>query len=151
MKRSYTLMRKSMKLIQPNRVSISPKQVTFSKLVAPKLATCTIENCIKPLNNKGKDTSSPAPTLQQISNIVNDTFEYNPNKLKQIFYKFIVNVDIDIDLLECSNLIRNSIQSAKINSQRLDELFLQITAQSNSMDLLCSNQMSMIQNLQVYQ
>ncbi|CAL6003382.1 Hypothetical_protein [Hexamita inflata] len=147
-------MKMQIKFIQPNRELITPKQVTFSKLATPKLISCTTEIYknnynIKPLNIKEKDESSPSPTFQQVSNIMNDSYEYNSDKLQQIFNKFIVNVD-NFDQLQCSNQIRSSIQFARINSQRLDELQLQITEQANSMDLLCSKQMSMIQNLQVY-
>ncbi|CAL6080592.1 Hypothetical_protein [Hexamita inflata] len=146
---SYMQIQKFSKL---NPLSIAPKQVSRSELTTPKLATCTIEICrnfniteIKPLNITENVKLSPAPTLQQVSNIIDETFEFDPNQLKQIFNKFIVNVDIDVNLLECANLIRKSIKSVKINSQRLDELALQITSQFNSIDLLCSKQIAMIQ------
>ncbi|CAL6080664.1 Hypothetical_protein [Hexamita inflata] len=133
-------------------LTISPKSACCSELTTPKLANCTVDmlkrnfklSDIKPLNIKDKDTIS-APTLEQASQIIDETFEYDPKQLKQIFNKFVVNVDIDIDLLECSNLIRKSIQSARISSHRLDELLLQITAQSNTMDILCSKQIAMMQ------
>ncbi|CAL6003448.1 Hypothetical_protein [Hexamita inflata] len=147
---SYVQIKKFSKL---NPLSITPKQVSRSELTTPKLATCTNEiykknfdiSDIKPLNIKEKDKPSPAPTLQQVSNIIDETFEFDPNQLQQIFKKFIVNVDVDIDMLECANQIRQSIQSIKINSQRLDELALQITSQFNTMDLLCCQQIAMIQ------
>ncbi|CAL6003450.1 Hypothetical_protein [Hexamita inflata] len=145
------------KLPSLNHLLIASKQVSQSELITPKLAHCITETCrknfnisnIKLLNIKEKDTLS-APTLQQVSNIIDETFEFDPKQLQKMFQKFIVNVDVDIDLLECANLIRKSIKSVAINLQRLDELQLQITAQSNSMQLLCSKQMNMIQNHKQY-
>ncbi|CAL6025436.1 Hypothetical_protein [Hexamita inflata] len=139
-----------------NHIQITTKQVSYSDLITPKLAHCSTETNknfnifnIKPLNIKEKETLS-VPTLQQVSNIIDETFEFDSNDLKQIFNQFIVNIDVDINLLECANQIRKSIKSIKINSQRLDELLLQVNAQSNSMHLLCSKQMSMIQNHKEY-
>ncbi|CAL6003418.1 Hypothetical_protein [Hexamita inflata] len=142
------------KFPQLKHLSISPKSSRCSEITTQKLANCTIDTFkknnkfsnIKPLNVKDINTIV-APTMEQAFKIIDEVFEYDPKQLKQIFYKFVVNVDIDIDLLECSNLIRKSIQSARISSHRLEELLIQTTALSNTINLLCSKQIVMIQAL----
>ncbi|CAL6080628.1 Hypothetical_protein [Hexamita inflata] len=134
-----------------NHLSITHKSARYGEFITPKLVNCTVDafkNCkisnIKPLNIKENDTLSP-PRLEQACETIDEIFEFDPNQLQNIFNKFLVNVDVNQDLLDCSNLIRKSIQQVKIFSHRLDELFLLTTTQSNTMDLLSNKQISMKQ------
>ncbi|CAL6003420.1 Hypothetical_protein [Hexamita inflata] len=144
------------KISLQNQLSITPKSSRYQEYITPKLANCTVDmfkknqkiSIIKPLNIKENDTLS-APLLQltcEMKHNSDETFELNQNQLKQIFNKFITNIDVNIELLEFSNLIRKSIKQVKYFSHRLDELQLLTTTQSNTMDLLCCKQISMIDN-----
>ncbi|CAL6025450.1 Hypothetical_protein [Hexamita inflata] len=154
MKRLHSL--QLQKFPQLKHVSISPKSSRCSvvEITTQKLVNCTIGTFTK--NNKlsniktlsiKKQKTITAPTMEQTFKIIDDIFEFDPKQLKQIFNKFVENVDINIDQLECCNLVRKQIQLARICQHRLDELLLQTTALSNTINILCSTQISMIQAL----
>ncbi|CAL6115542.1 Hypothetical_protein [Hexamita inflata] len=125
-------------------ITIGARSSLLSIPSSPSIKSCNKPAKIKTYIQPLKVIEAPVQTLDLDKQISNFILENDSKQMKCILLGFIENVKVNVNNVEFANQIRNQIQALRFTIERLEQQFLEVNSQMNSIALLSSKQFSMI-------